>query len=430
MTETGGVWAAGVEAALPSGDSSVGFLTSVSCASAGNCVAVGDYLDPASGDQGLLLTETDGSWAAGVEAAPPANARTAFPGGPEVVLDSVSCPSAGNCSAVGSYDHSLNTPLGLLLTETGGKWAPGVEATLPANAPATGQTAGLDSVSCASAGNCSGVGGYLDKSGNSQGLLVTQTAGSWSTGVDATLPANAAANQLAGFGSVSCASAGNCDAVGGYRDSSGNSQALLVTETAGSWAAGAEAVLPADAATTNQNAFLNSVSCASAGSCSAVGSYSDGAGGSQGLLLTESGGRWSAGVEAGLPAKASTTNPDPFLTVSCAGAGNCSAVGSFIERSGDYQGLLLTETAGSWETGVEATPPANAAKPLCLVPKLKGKTLKAAKRSIRSRNCTLGRVRHATSRRIKKGRVISQKPRAGKQLKHGAKVNLVVSRGP
>jgi beta-lactam-binding protein with PASTA domain len=30
---------------------------------------------------------------------------------------------------------------------------------------------------------------------------------------------------------------------------------------------------------------------------------------------------------------------------------------------------------------------------------------------------------------VKKGRVISQKPKAGKRLKRGAKANLVVSRG-
>jgi beta-lactam-binding protein with PASTA domain len=30
---------------------------------------------------------------------------------------------------------------------------------------------------------------------------------------------------------------------------------------------------------------------------------------------------------------------------------------------------------------------------------------------------------------VKKGHVISQKPKPGRRLKHGAKVNLVVSRG-
>jgi len=65
----------------------------------------------------------------------------------------------------------------------------------------------------------------------------------------------------------------------------------------------------------------------------------------------------------------------------------------------------------------------------CVVPKVKGKTLKKAKRSIRAHACTVGKVKRATSPRVKKGHVISQKPKPGKRLKHGAKVNLVVSKG-
>jgi hypothetical protein len=65
----------------------------------------------------------------------------------------------------------------------------------------------------------------------------------------------------------------------------------------------------------------------------------------------------------------------------------------------------------------------------CVVPKVKGKTLSAAKRAIKAHHCSAGRVRHAASRKVKKGHVISQKPKPGSRLKHGAKVNLVVSKG-
>ncbi|HEY1514434.1 MAG TPA: PASTA domain-containing protein, partial [Gaiellaceae bacterium] len=65
----------------------------------------------------------------------------------------------------------------------------------------------------------------------------------------------------------------------------------------------------------------------------------------------------------------------------------------------------------------------------CVVPKVKGKTLKKAKRAIRAHACTVGTVKRATSRTVKKGHVISQKPKPGRRLRHGAKVNLVVSKG-
>src|SRR5437764_10269255 len=99
-------------------------------------------------------------------------------------------------------------------------WATGVEASLPANAGSIPDVS-LNSVSCAAAGNCSAVGKYVDSSSNVQGLLLTETAGAWATGVEATLPANAGSNHGVVLSSVACVAAGNCGAVGGYFDSSG-----------------------------------------------------------------------------------------------------------------------------------------------------------------------------------------------------------------
>ena len=53
----------------------------------------------------------------------------------------------------------------------------------------------------------------------------------WGTGVEATLPANAGPNQGVTLSSLSCASAGNCTAIGTYYDSSGNEQGLLISST-------------------------------------------------------------------------------------------------------------------------------------------------------------------------------------------------------
>jgi hypothetical protein len=75
------------------------------------------------------------------------------------------------------------------------------------------------------------VGSYADGSGNLQGLLLTQTTGTWAAGVQAPLPADAASNPFAFPASLSCASAGNRTAVGQYTDSSGSTQGLLLTQT-------------------------------------------------------------------------------------------------------------------------------------------------------------------------------------------------------
>jgi len=62
----------------------------------------------------------------------------------------------------------------------------------------------------------------------------------------------------------------------------------------------------------------------------------------------------------------------------------------------------------------------------CLVPDLKGKTLKIARRTARAHDCSLGKIEHASSA---SGRVVSQKPRPGKRLAHGYKLRLVVGNG-
>jgi PASTA domain/Divergent InlB B-repeat domain len=68
-------------------------------------------------------------------------------------------------------------------------------------------------------------------------------------------------------------------------------------------------------------------------------------------------------------------------------------------------------------------------KVLCVVPKVKGKRLRAAKRAIRKAHCSPGKVTRAFSAKVKKGRVIAQKPKPGKKLAAGSKVKLKVSKG-
>ena len=371
-------WGSGTAAVLPAnaatGKQQSVSLNAVSCSSAGNCSAVGNYVDSSGNTQGLLMTEMSGTWATGVEAALPAGTAA----DPKVNLYLVSCASAGNCSAVGSYDDNSSIGQVVLLTETDGVWGTGVEAVLPANARAEGGSP--DAISCASAGDCSAVGFYTDQSKNYEPLVLREKAGTWARGVEAKLPRDAASRKQTGvLNSVSCASPGQCSAVGGYFDKSGNSEALLLNERAGRWATGVEAKLPANATATKKYAgetvLLLAVSCASAGHCSAVGSYcairgcnsfgkGRGGTGEQGLLLTEKAGKWAKGVEAKLPRNATGSGPLAYLnSISCASAGNCAAAGSYFQTTEKTHLVLLTEKAGRWTRGVEPTLPANAAAP-------------------------------------------------------------------
>jgi hypothetical protein len=90
------------------------------------------------------------------------------------------------------------------------------------------------------------------------------------------VPGSAALNAdgLAGVASVSCASAGDCSAGGEYYDSSSHYQAFVVSQADGAWGKAKE--VPGTA-TLNKggDAQISSVSCASPGECSAGGAYED-----------------------------------------------------------------------------------------------------------------------------------------------------------
>jgi uncharacterized delta-60 repeat protein len=100
------------------------------------------------------------------------------------------------------------------------------------------------------------------------------------------------------------------------------------------------------------------------------------------------------------------------------------ASSSFAGWSGDCSGTGTCTLTMSANHTVTATFMA-----LCVVPKLKGKTLKAAKKAIKRAHCSPGKVTRAFSAKVKKGRVISQKPKPGKKLAEGSKVKFKISKG-
>jgi beta-lactam-binding protein with PASTA domain len=63
------------------------------------------------------------------------------------------------------------------------------------------------------------------------------------------------------------------------------------------------------------------------------------------------------------------------------------------------------------------------------VPNVLGMRLGKAKQRIRAAKCSVGRVRHARSKRSLRGRVTAQSPRAGAVRPKGFPVKLVVGRG-
>jgi hypothetical protein len=359
LTQNGRTWRA-FAAALPGDATTTPWpdLSAVSCGSPGDCSAVGSYQIGFA--KPLLVSESGGAWGTGTEPQPPATAATTRdPNVPTVgnPLSLVACPSSGSCTAVGTYTNkdAVAGEYPWVLDETAGQWGSGVAAELPADANLHGQSErsgtapffGFTGLSCPSAGNCTAVGGYWGSADVEQGLILTERDGAWSSGVRAPLPRHAIPNNEPNefnspITSVSCAAPDDCAAVGWYvLKPNGTHQGLLLTERGGAWKA-STLVLPAGVKAPG-GVFLTSVTCPSRGNCVAIGYYGS-RGKTYGLIARERGGKWGRASAAAVPRNAAAAGKShTFLNaVSCAMSSRCTAVGTYADRSGVDQGLILS----------------------------------------------------------------------------------------
>lgn len=316
-------------------------ISSVSCSSPGDCGAIGLYSDSSGLHQPFVVNETGGTW----------RPSAAIPGLASLSKGSsqtgqISCPAAGTCTAVGYYyaagptDHQ-----GFIVSETGGLW--GRVRQVPGIASLTNGkgSSSLLSISCASAGNCSAVGNYDISAPSQQAYVVDETDGIWGNAEQVPWVTSLSGNQWSALTSVSCGSAGSCAAGGVYFNGSVE-VAFMVTETDGSW--GSAQLVPGLAVlNTAGGSALMSVSCASAGNCSAGGYYQHAVG---------NGGTWGTAAQIPGIGSLNTRRNATLNSVSCGSAGNCSAGGSYY--SDDVHPYVANETDGTWEAA-EEVPGAN-----------------------------------------------------------------------
>ncbi|MGI8436195.1 MAG: hypothetical protein ACR2NX_04730, partial [Chthoniobacterales bacterium] len=179
-------------------------LVSVTCTSASQCWAVGDY-DNGSTYQTLIEQWNGTSWA--IASSPNTSATR------DNRLNGVTCASASQCWAVGDYDNGSAYQT-LIEQWNGNSWS---IVTSP-NTSAT-QRNYLLGVTCASASQCWAVGSY--QNGSTYQTLIEQWSGtSWSI-VSSPNTSATRDNRLYG---VTCASASQCWAIG---DTGSSYQSLI-----------------------------------------------------------------------------------------------------------------------------------------------------------------------------------------------------------
>ena len=319
-----------------------GDVYTISCSSAGNCVAGGIGSDglgnyPFVGD--AYVVEEQAGRIGPVTFIPGLRKLEHF-ADPEIVgswVDSVDCPSAGNCAAAGAYLDKRQRRHGFVAVEQKGSWDKAIE--VPGLAALDkGKYAEVYSVSCGPADNCVA-------SGSADGLafVTVEVNGSWSTAMP--VPGLNALNNdgLASVDSISCGSADNCTTAGSYKDSHRHWQAFVASENNGVWSKAIP--LPGVAALNKGgNAGIDELSCPSAGNCAAGGSYADRPHHFQGFVIIERNGAWGRPTPVpGLRALNKGGNAG-FYSVSCHSPGHCAAGGYYSDRRNHFQGFVVTQT--------------------------------------------------------------------------------------
>jgi hypothetical protein len=345
-SEANGTWGNTVEvpgtAALNAG--AYAQIASVSCASPGNCTAGGYYLDGSYNQQAFVVSQVNGNWGNAMEVP----GTSALNAGGYAQITSVSCASGGNCSAGGYYYDGSNNIQAFVTSEVNGIWGNATE--VPGTAAVNVYGAWVTSVSCTSVGYCSAGGFYTDGSGLVHAIVVSQAHGKWGNAIQ--IPASGALGDGgAVVNSLSCGSAGNCSA-GGYFNNGGLDQAFVASEAGGTWGNAVE--VPGTAAlNAGGQAELTSLSCPSAGFCSAGGYYLDGSGQQQAFVASEAGGTWANAVEVPGEAALNAGGYAQITSISCASEGNCSAGGAYVDGSDHQQAFVASQVNGTWGNAVQ-----------------------------------------------------------------------------
>ena len=319
--EVNGTWGPGTEppgASTFEGESIT--VNAMSCASAGNCVAGGQYEPSYSYYPKLpfVVSETNGTW----------QTPTALTGlGSQVTnaqVTSVSCPSAGNCTVTGYAN-----PGTFVADEVNGVW--GAAHLLSVLDTTGGVYSGATLVSCATAGNCVVA---------AESYVYTERNGTWDGG-------QAIPGSPGPVNALSCAPDGGCSVGGsGGVDTTGNAaadirgQAWTASEAGGSWTTAAvlPGIIPLDG---GDSAQVTALACTNGGNCDLVAYGGTPEGNYVVLTEREISGTWQPVKDAGTgqPVEDDSTFGE-MTALSCSSTGNCGAVGN--------NNNMLFETAGSW----------------------------------------------------------------------------------
>jgi hypothetical protein len=290
----------------------------------------------------------------------------------EIWINAISCTSTASCSAGGFVSSSWTTDA-VVVNESQGRWHRAHVVT-DTGTTDVGANATINAISCASPGNCSAGGSFVNTEGISHSNLsndvpstafvVNEVRGKWGRAkpllgvvapgneVGATVtylscPTDGNCAAAGSFASIPCATGWNTCVLPGVTYKRQFEKSFVVNEVNGVWGPAQWLV------EVNRGEYpgLGGLSCGAPGTCVAVGTSLSPSRLQEGFVVNETGGRWQSSARfpgLGLSGQTSST----LTAVSCGSRGNCSAGGSYTDAHGGTHPFLVDEVAGRWRRAV------------------------------------------------------------------------------
>ena len=290
-------------------------LDTVTCPSATSCFAVGTAASLLAVSDNPLVEHWDGAAWSIVPSPTPVGINV------QAALTSISCPSATNCTAVGSDDFtSLLDPNAASAKALIEHWNGKNWSITPNPTPSGSIFWYLSAVSCSGATNCNAVGNYQTLNSRVRNhLLAEHWNGTRRSIVAMPSPSGAVLN------AVSCSSTANCFAVGGRNNAKSSGLSLIEHWNGKNWS-----IIATPEPPTGTFFEMNAASCRANSDCTAVGfrEANTFAYGSQQPLVEHWNGKGWSVVASPIP-----PNPNPLPGtalngVACPTATSCTAVGT------------------------------------------------------------------------------------------------------
>lgn len=294
-------------------------LSGVACPQRTNCLAVGAYL----GTSGLVDTLAE-AW----NGTRWRMLSTPSPGVTGSLLSGVACARPARCVAVGNYGAGANDFRTLAEAWNGMRWR-------VLKVPHPGTDSGLTGVSCIRPDRCVAVGHYQRAGGVPQTLAEGWNGSRWRL-----LAAPSPGTRFSDLAGIACARPDRCIAVGNYQNVGGMPRALAEEWNGTRWRV-MRVRTPSGA---RSGISLSGVSCPTAARCFAVGAYGSSSG--QGLTLAQ---EWNGSSWRLLkPVNPANNEGSSLVSVACPRTASCVAVGSFLSKSGDVRTLAEAWNGTAW----------------------------------------------------------------------------------